>query len=654
MCGIFALVNRRRTENTEFLVKGTEIINHRGPDDEGYLVWDGLTLRAFAGENTSINSKETKKLDKLPSQIAWRVGLGHKRLSIIDLSAAGHQPMLHKETGISLTYNGEIYNYQELRDQLKSKGYKFQSESDTEVLLLAWVEWGVDCLAKLNGMFAFVVLDPRNGGKLYAARDPFGIKPLYFATFPDYIAFASEIKQIRLLPQFSSSLNDQVILDYLVHGFLDHTSQTFDKSITQLRGGELALVDLSQSQPSVEVTTWYKPNIKPWKGSEEQAIQRFYELFEDSIKLQLRSDVPLGSCLSGGLDSSAIVCMVHQAISGGANRYAQVTVTACYEDPRFDEWNFAKTVVDKTSAQYNKVFPTFEKLQNDLDKLIWHMDEPFGSTSQFSQWSVFEKAAQVGLKVMLDGQGADEQLAGYSGNDTPLYAGLMSKFSVLDLYKEVLSYKKINKLLPKSQLIKGLEAAFPSLARFFPDSLKKKMVTGIPHWANGDIQMRKKNIPSSLRNAMIDQIFCSSLPALLRYEDRNSMAFSIESRVPFLDTRLVEFVLGLPEKLIYKEGLRKVILRKAMKKVLPEEISNRRDKMGFVTPEEVWLRIQGPDWFKEKIMDSVGLLPQYFHRDEVEKYMNKVIKAEVKFDFTLWRIMCLGVWHNMIERELRM
>lgn len=648
MCGIFALLNSVDISTTSCLKAGTEIIHHRGPDDEGYLLWNpGTFPNVYAGTNTANASKRDKQLLPLPTEQKWKVGLGHRRLSILDLSSAGHQPMVHQESGISITYNGEIYNYLEIRKELELKGYKFNSKTDTEVLLLSWVEWGHECLNRLNGMFSFVVLDPA-AGKLYAVRDRFGVKPLYWTKTASYIAFCSEIKQLRALPEYKFDLNKTIAIDYLAYGILDHTENTFDTNIFQLRGGQIAEVAINDPSPKVNVTYWYQLKAKKWMGTDKDAINRFEELFTDSIRLRLRSDVPVGSCLSGGLDSSSIVCIMSQLLKNELHK-GLITITSCFEEKRFDEWEYAKAVVEQTEAKSYKTFPTVERLQDELDKLIWHMDEPFGSSSQFSQWSVFAEAARAGLKVMLDGQGADEQLAGYGGNDEPLYSGLLKEWSWLPLLNEWKSYKNANGYLPKAQIIGAFHRAYPG---FLPKYFKKFSRRGFfPDWLHMPDKSYRFPLPAStsLQESMIQQTLSSSLPALLRYEDRNSMAFSIESRVPFLDYRFVEFTLGLPEHLVYKNGLRKVILRKAMQKTLPEKVNQRRDKMGFVTPEESWLKETAKDWFYNNIMQAVTENPDIFNESLIKTMTQDIVKGKSSFNFTLWRILCFGRWIKSLK-----
>jgi len=644
MCGVTGIINITNQVSTQNLVDSTLIVRHRGPDDEGYLLWNGKdNPQVYAGSETSHGSSLAHQLNYIPKGFYnWKVGLGHRRLSILDLSPAGHQPMIHPDTGVTLSFNGEVYNYKELKNELAALGHSFYSQTDTEVILKSWIEWGEKCLNKFNGMFALLILDPREGGKFYAVRDRFGVKPVYWTKTKSYFAFSSEIKQLKILPNYSSNFNTNIIYDYLAYGQLDHTEQTFDNNIFQLKGGQLFKVNLINNNYTIE--NWYNLPTTKWKGTDKEAIERFKELLTDSVRLRLRADVTVGSCLSGGLDSSAIVCLMEKILSNQANKGIQ-TITACFEEKKYDEWEYAKSVIEQTGAKAHKVYPSFHHLQKDLEKLLWHMDEPFGSTSQFSQWCVFQGATEAGLKVMLDGQGSDEQLAGYSGNDLPLYSGLLKNMRLAAIISETNAFRKMQGHFPKSQLIGAARRTWPFLDHVLPASVKKAPANYIPSWINYGYKQIEGNLDTakSLRDTLVQQTLITSLPVLLRYEDRNSMAWSIESRVPFMDYRFVEFCLSLPEHLVYIKGIRKYILREAMKGVFPNKIYERRDKMGFVTPEETWIKGEGKDWFKNAIDNTTKELPEIIG-DRAKNEIDLLLSGKNLFNFSYWRLACLGSW----------
>jgi asparagine synthase (glutamine-hydrolysing) len=357
----------------------------------------------------------------------------------------------------------------------------------------------------------------------------------------------------------------------------------------------------------------------------------------------LRADVPVGSCLSGGLDSSAIVCLARRELDAQQGSERQITVTACYEEQRFDEWRFAEQVVAQTRADAVRVWPSIERLQGDLDLQLWHLDDPVGSTSQFSQWCVFGGAADVGLKVMLDGQGSDEQLAGYGGSDAALYAGLLARGSLFQLGSEVAVFRAHHGALPVAQLVLAARNVMPLLDAFLPDRVRVRQ--SYPDWLSASScspisRGRVTNLNALLRQ----QLRATSLPALLRYEDRNSMAFSVESRVPFLDFRLVEFLAGLPDGMKLQRGITKTVLREAMRGVLPEAIRTRGDKMGFVTPEEVWLGKTATAWFRDGVEATLHTIPSLFERGKVLEMLERTVAGAIPFSFAPWRILCFGRW----------
>ena len=645
MCGIVALARPPLADRSTAPVRtATELVRHRGPDDEGYLLWDGSPQpHVFAGSDTPRAVRDALGLGDLPGAADWRVAFGHRRLSIIDLSPAGHQPMVHRMSGLAVCYNGEIYNHVELRRELKQLGHEPRSHSDTEVLLHAWLEWGPASLSRLNGMFAFVLLDPRSGGSLHAVRDRFGVKPLYFARVNDAIAFASEIKQLRSLPGFVPRLDETVARDYLAFGLIDHTSRSFDAGITQLRGGERAVVHLDDARLPTRIERWYDPKPMAFRGTAADAANEFRARLAESVRLRLRADVPVGSCLSGGLDSSAIVCLAQRALTEQHEAPTQITITACYDEQRYDEWRYAEQVVRQTDARAVRVWPSIERLQAELNLQLWHLDEPVGSTSQFSQWCVFDGAAEAGLKVMLDGQGSDEQLAGYGGSDAALYAGLLRRGAIGRLASEAWSFRRRHGAIPIAQMLLAVRNVVPPVDAVLPSSVR--LAPAYPEWLvahDGDAFAR--SAPRDLNDYLREQLLVTSLPVLLRYEDRNSMAWSVESRVPFLDYHLVEFLAGIPDRLKLRNGVTKWLLREGLRDVLPEAIRTRADKMGFVTPEELWLTQTATEWFREGIRAAVDASPQLFDRRKTMAMIEATITGKRFFTFEPWRILCFGRW----------
>ena len=652
MCGILSVINFRNKLSGINLARASGIIKHRGPDDEGFLTWNpGEEPVIWAGADTVADTRIHRNITDLPDNQPFTVGFGHRRLSILDLSAAGHQPMLYEKGGLALSFNGEVYNYLEIKAELEQLGHHFISTTDTEVLLHAWDEWGPECLNDFNGMFAFVLLDYRKN-ELYAVRDRFGVKPLYIYKGTEALYLASEMKQIRTCPGYQFRLNKEVASQFLANGTCDNNEQTFDKYINKLPGGHYLKIKLGNGNTDFAIEKWYTLVPKPWHGSFDQAAVELKELLTDAVRLRLRSDVKVGSCLSGGLDSSSIVCIAAELLKASGDYAGQETVTACYDQVKYDEWGFAQEVIKKTQAHPHQVFPGFGDLVKEVDEFIWHQDEPVASTSVFSQWAVFKKTHEAGLKVMIDGQGADEHLAGYGGNDLPYYAGLLGQGHLQELLDEIRCYKKNNGAWPVGFILGAMQLVFgKTFTALLPAKIRLKPQSGVD-WLKEQHTNNPVSGPAhSLKQNLISQLYGTPLPSLLRYEDHNSMAWSVESRTPFMDYRLIEFTLGLPARFVYKRGVRKHILRKAMHNVIPDAIENRKDKMGFVTPEELWLKGEGKEWFRKGVADTIKLLPELFNEEKVIRLCDDMISGTIPFDFTIWRIVCFGKWYASMTRN---
>lgn len=607
-------------------------IAHRGPDGEGVFC-DGV------------------------------VALGHRRLSIVDLSSAGRQPMAWADRYV-VTYNGEIYNHIELREELQREGYRFESHSDTEVILAAYDFWGQDCLRRFNGMWAFALYD-RRAQTLFLARDRFGVKPLYYWQGADgALAFGSEIKQFVDLPGWAARLNGQRAYDFLNWGVTDHTHETLFDGVHQVLAGHYAVLDLTQFASGaraggvpargLDLKCWYRLAPAVFDGDFAQASVRLRELLEDSIRLRLRADVPVGSCLSGGLDSSSIVCLMKRQLEREGTAFQQHTFSACSTIGKYDESPHIDNVVAATGVASHRTYPMLKDLFPALSAVTWHQDEPFGSTSIFAQWNVFGLAAQQGIKVMLDGQGADEQLAGYHSFFAPRFATLFRSARWLELLREVRAagphhgYGAVfaAKQIGKSLVPRGLR----DLARRASGSIHNA-----PAWLSLDRLGAVAGHPfadggahESVQAMSIEQLVRSNLPMLLHWEDRNSMAHGVEARLPFLDYRFVEFALGLPDAYKLSRGVTKRVMREAMHGVLPESVRMRMDKMGFVTPEEVWMREQAPDQFRRAMRDAIDVSGGIITPAALSM-LEDVIAGRTPFSFTAWRLVSFGAWMQRFD-----
>lgn len=621
MCGISGIIKLNNNLVLEEEIKIiTDIISHRGPDDEGYYVNEQLAL-------------------------------GHRRLAILDLSAEGHQPMPYLERYV-IVFNGEIYNYLELKELLLAEGYFFKSKTDTEVILAAYDFWGEACVNKFNGMWSFAIHD-KGKDILFCSRDRYGVKPFYYYQSAQYFSFGSEIKVFTGLSDWRAELNISRAIEFLENGIFDHTHETFFRNVKQLRGGHNLVYNLKDNTFSIQ--KWYDlpAKIKPFSGNFEQAKTKFKSIFESAVKLRLRSDVKVGSCLSGGLDSSAIVCTVNQLLIRDGKEDVQETVSACYENSKFDEQVFIKEVVDKTKVVSHKVFPTFDSLFETLEEIVWHQDEPFSSTSIYAQWHVFKEARKNNLIVMLDGQGADEILAGYGHFYDAFFFSLLKDGKIALLLKELKDYKRLFKHSYRKLFqffVKGLlpQSAVKNIQGYY----FRKPLNVIKEDIKGKYKPSFNGIASkSIRESALDQTLFSNLPMLLHFEDRNSMAHSIESRVPFLDYRLVEFSLGLPPEFIIQNAISKFIVRESMADSIPVKIKNRYDKIGFITPETEWFK-SNASFIRSRLCDALDSLSELVNAPAILEFYDKNAASGMEYGSLVSRLLIFHIWMKKFQVQI--
>ncbi len=656
MCGIAALFSSEPALLGELARKMATAVRHRGPDGEGFVTFSARDFAATAlgGPDTS-TAVYAAQLAYAPEQHAESirdavVALGHRRLSIIDVGATGHQPMCTSDRRYWIVFNGEIYNHVELRAELEKLGYAFVSHSDTEVILNAYREWGERCLDRFNGMFAFVLVD-RTTRRVFVARDRFGVKPLYVWRSPQgFVAIGSEIKQFSTLPGWYPQANGQRAYEFLNWGWLDHTEQTLFDGVSQLRGGECIHCSLDELLASLPIKRWYELSSRSFQGSPEDATDEFRELFTDAVRLRLRADVPVGSCLSGGIDSSSIVCVANQLLRTASATCKQNTFSACSKVKRYDERHFIDVVVANTGVRGHYVYPDLDALFETVDDMTWHQDEPFGSTSIYAQWHVFKLAADANVRVLLDGQGADELLAGYYTFFAPHLAGLLVNGRWGALLQELRAVKRLHGV--------GFFGATEYMANaLLPDTLRQPLrkfagkSSSAPSWFDKDrfaSDERDPALTGRYRTTSVNQMAQSlltdtSVPKLLHWADRSSMAHSVESRLPFLDFRLVEFLMGLPPEAKLWKGTTKKVLREAMRGTLPEPIRTRMDKMGFVTPEETWIRQDATARFRAELGRAVDA-SQGMLKPAALRHFDAVISGAKPFDFRIWRMISFGAW----------
>lgn len=611
MCGICGIINFNQQPVQEVSIKKMmQIMKHRGPDAEGVFVEKS-------------------------------VGLGFVRLSIIDLSSGGNQPMVSSNNRFMIVFNGEIYNYIEIREELKLKGYIFKTNSDTEVLLAAYMEWGEQCLHRFNGMWAFVIFD-RVEKKIFAARDRYGIKPFYYLKTGNSFAFASEIPPLIPLLERKPVPDQQSVFDYLVFNRTDQTEKTFFSEIRKLQHGhsfDIRLTHDREQQTKVRIKKWYdlRANLKePFASPEE-----FKEMLGSAVGLRLRSDVPVGVCLSGGLDSSSIVSILLKDFG----KKDLNTFSAVYEKGQFgDETEYIQGYKQFLKNMFFTT-PTAETLQADLANYVTAHAEPIPSTSPYAQYKVME-LAKGKVVVTLDGQGADEELAGYHYFFGFYFKDLLKQMRLGKLSHEMLHY------LMNHHSFYGLKTFLYFL---LPEKSKTRLRVDEMGYLNREFVEKYRSGNSiagnlynsgSLHEALLDH-FEYKLEHLLKWEDRNSMWFSLEARVPFLDYRLVEKTLATSGDLIIKNGMTKHLLRESMKGILPEKIRMRRDKVGFDTPQDEWFT--KPNWRNliSEILNSRSFAGRGIvnPKEAIALYQSH-ISGKTNASKEIWKWIHLELWHR--------
>jgi asparagine synthase (glutamine-hydrolysing) len=613
VCGIAGIVDFAGDARLDDAIRMSAALAHRGPDADGTFAEPGVAL-AF------------------------------RRLSILDLSDAGNQPMAGGAGRYRLIHNGEIYNYRELRTELEAKRHSFHTGTDTEVLLAAYAEWGSECVRRFNGMWAFAIWDSRER-RLFASRDRFGVKPLYYRIDGQRFLFASEPKAL-LAAGAPRTPNLRVIRDYVEQGYLDHTSETFFDGIVRLPPAHSLSFD---ERGGLKLEQYWQLELRdPPKADLAEEVR---ELFVDSVRLRLRSDVPVGTCLSGGIDSSAIVGVVdHLRRTEEENARPvgprQQTFTAYFEDRAVDERPYAQAVVERAAVDPHWITFDAEDLVANVTHIVDAQGEPFGSTSMAAQWYVMREAKRAGLTVMLDGQGSDEIFAGYHGYFSPYYADLLAGGRLGTLRNELAAYRRLHGAGPArlAELV---------VRRFVPDRLRwiargrARGGTGLLHDAlpgGYTPEPGETPFPDRLRKLLQLILTTRGLPELLRYEDRNSMAHGLEARVPFLDFRLVELMFSAPAGQLIEGGLTKAVLRRALGDMLPPAVRDRVDKLGFVTPEARFMRGALGDFalevFASQSMRDRGWVDTVAARDRLHRHR----RGELDAGFELWRALNLELW----------
>ncbi|MGD0305057.1 MAG: asparagine synthase (glutamine-hydrolyzing) [Candidatus Acidiferrales bacterium] len=570
MCGIAGIVSLDGFE-PGVLEEMTHLVSYRGPSGFGFAYACGDVRKPVC-----VVHNENRR----PQMSRALVGLGSRRLAILDTSALGTQPMVSADGSCCITFNGEIYNYKEIRDELRVAGHEFRTGTDTEVILAAYKEWGEDCLSRFNGMWSFALWD-KNAGQLFCARDRFGIKPFYYALKDGRFYFGSEIKQVLLASELSRRANATVVYNFLEFGLVDYSADTFFEGVQQLQGGHTLVLKLTDPL-SLQVRRYWELEIDPDPATKQRdAVQEFRERFENSVKIRLRSDVPVGFSLSGGLDSSAIACEAKR-ISPSSNFQA---FSACFDDEAFDERDYMMEILTATRSDGHRTFPRAASFWSTVKKILFHQDEPLGSTGAFAQWCVMAEAREKGVPVVLGGQGGDEILCGYQ-KYRYFYLWHLLRGGNPRFVRESLLFSR-----------NGTRShwTFGSVTRYLPTAMRRRFSLTErvcqPDFCEESRDLRSGlGATTSVSERQKADLTYASIPAMLHSEDRNSMAHSVESRLPFLDYKLVEFAVNCPASLKMHDGWSKWLLRVALEGTLPDKIRLRKTKLGFSTPEPEWIR----------------------------------------------------------------
>jgi len=620
MCGIVGIINFGNKEvKKQDITKMMQVIKHRGPDDEGVYVDGGI-------------------------------GLGHVRLSILDLTEAGHQPMTDATGRYTIIQNGESYNYIELREELKALGYSFKTETDTEVVLNGYIEWGEAVLDRLNGMFAMAIYD-KEKRTVFLARDRFGVKPFYYFVNKERIVFASEISALLSVLPDKPKANEDAIFDYLVFNRTDQTEMTFFDGIYKLQHGCSMLLDLKKSyaKETLPIHKWYdlSEHVRKVKNervreleNERLAKERYMELLKKAIEMRLRSDVPWGVCLSGGLDSSAITATIIKELKKeDVHSFSAVYQKGCWADesPFIDEF---KGIV----PNMHYVYPTADSLLAHIYDYVRIQGEPTPTASPFILYCLITEASKY-VKVILDGQGSDEALAGYEYIPGLYYKTLFTHLKWGRLAKEIVQYAQLHKSWRHVKYM-----AFFML----PSRVRTKVRIAQRGYLNPEFVAKHRDsviadkfYGSNTMTEMLVKHFEYKLEHLTKWGDRDTMAFGVEGRSPFLDKDLVEYSIALKDELKIKGGYTKFILREVMKGIMPEKVRLRVDKKGFNSPQNEWFCTEKFQKLVMDILQSDSFAKRgFFVPEEAMCLYKKHLAGEINIAKDIWKWVVLEMWYR--------
>lgn len=622
MCGLVSIFAPAPSLPEDLVATMRDRLAHRGPDGHGLSI-------ERAG----------------PMAIA----LAHRRLSILDLSTAASQPMRSPDGRAVLVFNGEIYNFVELRDELRASGVAFRTTSDSEVLLAAYRHWGPDCVRRLNGMFAFVIWDAERQ-QIFVARDRFGEKPLFHARLPrGGRAFASEMKALFAHPELAPSANERIVAKFAAGAYYEDGEETMFEGVLRVPPAHALLV-----APDGAILKQWRYWIPDYENvqeglSVEAATEGFLARFQESIRKRLRSDVPIGTSLSGGLDSSMIVCSLAGARAAGTP-FRQDAFSARFDDdPTLSEGEYIDLVARTAGVHAHAVAPSPEGLMAECRRLHWHQEEPFLSASIYLQWCVARLAREHRTTVLLDGQGADELLGGYQFYFPSHQLDLVDRGRPLELLWTTALF---------NARLKRASRRFADSRRRFNEEVGMSLrrawsligrPTGSVFHGPWDVGLPAAKPGQRLRRIMAEALQYSSLPTLLRYADRNAMAFGREGRLPFLDYDLVDYCISLPDSAFVRNGWQKYVLRRAGEGLLPRRVQWRADKVGYAAPLDVWMRGRLKDWAWERLHAAdLAACPGY-DAGGLEALWADHQAGRANNSWALWRWISLGEWLAMLR-----
>jgi asparagine synthase (glutamine-hydrolysing) len=664
MCGISGIISfKKNEEHIRHIFEMHARMQHRGPDDDGFAFFSENEFLTLPGKNTPGNVRQSH-LNYAPVNSPGdvspdhNIALAHNRLSVIDISYHGHQPMCEENAQYWIVYNGEIYNYPELREELSMAGYNFRTNTDTEVVLKAYMEWGADCIHRFNGMWAFVIYD-RKQRKVFASRDRFGVKPFYYILNSEVFAFASEQKALYHFPDMADGLNRDAVFDYLAMGKLELEPEGLVEGIMELPPAHLLNIDLRANL--TEMRRYYKLEYTDEWGkysaaSETEYIEQLREQLREAIRIRLNSDVPVGTCLSGGIDSSILVSIVNQLLNelkleqlGGR----QKTFTASYDNELIDESKYAEMLVKQTGAEWHQVFPTAKEMLSEFEKIVRAQDIPFLSSSTYSQFKVMELAGKNGVTVTLDGQGADELLGGYAPHYSSYMMHALKRMDLPSFISGTANMKgnfsnwgMITRFPLKFQLAKTFKHSF------FRSGYKKgKPETDyipLEFWNtyNKRLEILFEKYGSNFNAFLSSQFQGDEFKNLMRTGDRNAMAFSIESRMPFADDiNMIESIFNIPAVYKIRKGYSKSLLRKAAAGQIPDAILQRRDKVGFATPERIWFNEAGQE-LRDMLLEQDD---EYVNWKKLSTDWDALLKDPNSTTARLWRFVNFAVWRKTFD-----